>query len=212
MALQAEQAVDQRIVALFFQKRYRQEFTLGFGHLAVRGVQMMDMEPVIAPFVTEIGLRLGNFIGMVRKRIVDAAAMDIHILAQMLDADAGALNMPPRIADAPWRIPFERLIFKLGLGKPEDKIVLVALVFVLLDAFTNADLQILLIMIVEYIVFFQFGGVKVDIAARKIRISLIQQGFYHMDKFRNAVRGRFDNLRYFDVQFFAVGKERYARR
>ena len=38
VALQAEQAVCQRVIALLLQKRNRQKFALGFGHLAGRGV------------------------------------------------------------------------------------------------------------------------------------------------------------------------------
>ena len=49
-------------------------------------------------------------------------------------------------------------------------------------------------MVVEDIVFFQLGRIKVDIAARKIGIALVQQGLHHVDVFRDAVRGRLHNI------------------
>ena len=56
MALQAEQAVGEGIVAFILQKLYSKEFTLGFGHLSAVGVQMHNVHPVAAPLVTEVGL------------------------------------------------------------------------------------------------------------------------------------------------------------
>ena len=156
MTLQAEQAVNNGVIALLLQKRYRQKFPLGFGHFSAFRVQMMHMEPVAAPFMTEISLRLRNFIGVVRESIVNAAAMDVQILPEMLEADAGALNMPAGIADAPRGIPFERLIFKFRLGKPQHKVIFVSFVLVFLHALADADLQILFIVVVENIVLFQF--------------------------------------------------------
>ena len=48
----------------------------------------MHMEPVIAPFMTGVSFGLGYFICMVREHIVNASAVNIHVFAQMLHADA----------------------------------------------------------------------------------------------------------------------------
>ena len=80
--------------------------------------------------MTKIRFRLGNFVCVVGECVVDAAAVNVQILAQMLHGDTGAFNVPAGIADTPGRIPFQGLVFKLGLGKPEDKVILIALVFI----------------------------------------------------------------------------------
>ena len=46
--------------------------------------ERMVMDPVIAPMVAQIRLGLGNFIGVVGEGVVDPAAVDVQILAQML--------------------------------------------------------------------------------------------------------------------------------
>ena len=56
--------------------------------------------------MSEIGLTLCNFIGMVRENIVHAATVDIHVFAQMLHADAGAFNVPAGISQSPGAFPF----------------------------------------------------------------------------------------------------------
>ncbi len=45
---------------------------------------MVDMEPVIAPFMTQIAFRLGDLIGVVGESIVNAAGVDIQILPRCL--------------------------------------------------------------------------------------------------------------------------------
>ena len=101
MALQAEQAVDDGIVALLLQQGHREELALRLGHLAGLRVQVMDMEPVIAPLVAEVGLGLGDLVRVMREGIVDAAAVDIQIFTEVLDADARA----PRYASRDSRHP-----------------------------------------------------------------------------------------------------------
>jgi hypothetical protein len=46
------------------------------------------MEPVFAPLMSQIAFRLSDLIGMMRKNIVNAAAVDIDILTKMLHRDA----------------------------------------------------------------------------------------------------------------------------
>ena len=99
---------------------------------------MVDMEPLGAPGVAQVALGLGDLVGVVGEGVVDAAAVEVQILAVVLHGDAGALNVPAGIAHAPGGIPLQGLILKLGLGEPEDEVVLVALVGVLLHALPDA--------------------------------------------------------------------------
>ena len=207
MALQAEQAVAQRVIALLLQQRDRQELALGFGHFAAGRIQMHDMHPVVAPVVADVAFRLRDLIGVVRERIVDAAAVDIQILAQILEGNAGALDVPAGIADAPGRIPLERLVLKLGLGEPEHKVVLVALVRVLFHALADADGEVFFLVLVENVVFFELGGIKVDVAALDIGIASIEQLRDDLDILVDAAGRGLDNIRPLDVELAAVVKE-----
>ena len=167
----------------------------------------MDMEPVVAPLMAEEALALGNLIGVVRECIVDTAGMDIHILAQMLHGNAGAFNMPARIANAPRRIPLQCLILKLTLGKPQNKVILIALVAILFYAFPDAYIQIFFIVVVEDIVLIQCGSIKVDIAACKISVTFFQQSLDHVDILVDTVGCRLYYIGALDIQLLTVGKE-----
>ena len=154
------------MIALLFQQRHREEFALGFGHFAALGVEVHDMHPVIAPLVPQIGLALRNLVGVVRERIVNTAAMEVQPLAQMFERNGRALDVPTGIAHAKGAVPLEFLILEFGLGKPEHKVGFVFLVVVPLHALAHTLGQILGVVVVENIIFLQFGSVKIDIAAR----------------------------------------------
>ena len=80
-----------------------------------------------------------------RENVVHTTAVNIHVFTKMLHTDAGALNMPSRISDAPRTVPLERLILELGLGKPKHKVILILLILVFLNIITYADLQLFLL-------------------------------------------------------------------
>ena len=58
------------------------------------------MEPEIAPICGRDKPRSGQsrWCGVVREGIVNATAVNVHVLAQVLDGDARAFNMPAGIA------------------------------------------------------------------------------------------------------------------
>ena len=168
---------------------------------------MVDMEPVIAPLVTQIAFRLGDLIGVVGESIVNAAGVDIQILPQMLDGNAGAFDMPAGIAHAPRRVPFQRLILELALGEPENEVVLVFLIGVLFHALPDAYREIFLVMVVEDVILLQSGGVKVHVAPGEIGTAFVQQGLHHVDILADAVGRRLHHVGTLDVQLVAVGKK-----
>ena len=133
---------------------------------------MLYMEPVIAPFVSEVALRLCDLIGVMWENIIHTATMDIHVLAKMFDTDAGALNMPSRITDAPWAIPFQCLVFKFGFGEPEHEVCLVFLIGILIDIIPYTDQRLEFCLCGENIVIIQFGRVKVNVSACLISVAL----------------------------------------
>ena len=115
--------------------------------------------------------------------------------------------MPAGIAHAPGRVPLKGLVFKLALGKPENKVILVPLVGVFLHPFPDAHSQVILVVVIENIVLFQLGGIKVHISPGYISKTLIQQAGNHVDKLRDAAGSRLDHIRALDIQLVAVRKE-----
>ena len=207
MALQAEEAVGQGVVALLLEQAYSQKLAAGLAHFAAGGVQVVDVHPVIAPFVAEIALRLGNFVGVVGEGVVYAAAVDVEVVSQMLHADAGALDVPAGVADAPGGVPLERLVLELALGEPEHEVVLVALVRVLLDALAHADVQIVRVEVVEHIVLFKLAGVEVHVAAGKVGVAGVHELGDYLDVLVDAVGGRLHDVWGLDVELGAVVEE-----
>ena len=155
MRLQAEQTVAKRIITLLLKERNREELTLGLTHFSALRVQMMHMEPIVAPLMAEGTLALRDLVGVMRECVIDTTAMDIQILTKELLRNTGALNMPTGIAEAEGRFPLQLLIVKLGLGEPKNEVCLVALIGILLNAVTHANLEILLGEVVKYVILFQ---------------------------------------------------------
>ena len=162
------------------------------------------MEPLGAPGVAQIALGLGDLVGVVGEGVVDAAAVQVQILAVILHGDAGALDVPAGIAHAPGGVPLQGLVLELGLGEPQDKVVLVALVHVLFHALPDAHGQILLVVVIEDIVAAELGGVEVHVASRHIGIALLQQGGDDLDILVDAAGGGLDHVGPLDIQLPAV--------
>ena len=114
--------------------------------------------------------------------------------------------MPARIADTPRGVPFERLIFKFRLGEPQHEVVLVALVRILLHALAHADRQILGVMVVKDIVAFKLAGVKIDVAAGKVAVTLVDERRNDMNVVIDKTRRGLDGVGLADVQLAAVVK------
>ena len=60
--------------------------------------------------------------------------------------------MPTRIANSPGRIPLQRLILKLGFSEPQNEVISVFLIGILLHAIANTYGQILLIVVIKDLV------------------------------------------------------------
>ena len=169
---------------------------------------MHNVHPIIAPVVADIALRLRDLVRMVRECVVDAAAVDVEVFAQIFERNAGAFDVPARIADAPRRIPLERLILKLGFCEPEHEVVLVALVRILLDALANADGEVFLFVLVENVVFFKLGGIEIHVSALDIGVAGVNELGNDLDIFVNAACGGLNDVGLLDVELAAVLEER----
>ena len=180
------------------------ELALRLRHLAVVGVEVGDVEPLGAPRVAEVALGLGDLVRVVREGVIHAAAVQVEVLAVILHGDAGALNVPAGVAHAPRGVPFQGLILELGLGEPEDEVVPVALVGILLHALADADGQILLVVVVEDIVALELAGVEIDVAAGLIGIAGVEQLRDDPDIVVNEAGRGLDDVGALDVELAAV--------
>ncbi|MBA7686000.1 hypothetical protein ES703_94431 [subsurface metagenome] len=86
------------------------------------------MQPVIDPPPARSRLGLSDLIGVMNINMINTAAVNIKVLAQILHGHGAAFNVPARVAQAPGRIPEHGLMFKLGTGKPEHEIKRVFLI------------------------------------------------------------------------------------
>ena len=158
--------------------------------------------------MTEVALALRDLVRVVREGVVHAAAVQVEVFAVVLHRNAGALDVPARISDAPGGIPLERLILELGLREPEDEVVLVLLVLVLLHAFAHADGEVFLVVVVEDIVALELARIEVHIAAGDIGIAGVEQLRDDLDIIADQARCGLDDVGALDVELLAVGEER----
>ena len=115
--------------------------------------------------------------------------------------------MPAGVAHPPGGVPLQGLVLKLALGEPEDEVVLVPLVLVLLHALPDAYRQILLVVGVENIVPIQPRGVEVHIPPRQIGVALVQQALHQLYELVDQAGGGLNHVGGLDVQLAAVVKK-----
>ena len=168
---------------------------------------MEHVHPMAAPFVAKVCLALRDLVGVVGERVVDTATMDVAVFAKVLHSDAGAFNVPSGIADSPGARPLELLIVELRLCEPKHEVGAVALVAVSLNALAHANLEVFLVEVVESVVGFELGCVKINISARLVSVTLFDKGLDDADEVVNAGCCGLDDVGNADVQLLAVGKE-----
>ena len=103
------------------------------GHFLAVDEQVLDVEPVAHEGQAGRGLALRDFVFVVRKAEVGAAAVDVDLRPEMLHAQRGTFDVPAGPALAPGRIPADVAV---GLDPffPEDEIAdAFLLVLVLVD-------------------------------------------------------------------------------
>ena len=140
------------------------------GHLAVIHIDKAVVHPVVDEFAAVRGFRLGDFVFVVRKRKVAAAAVNVDRLAEIAVGHGRAFDMPAGTARAPGRIP-ARLAGLRGL--PERKVQRVFLHIVHIDA--RAGLKILDRLVGELAVSGKFERAVVHIAVDLVSIALFDQ-------------------------------------
>ena len=81
---------------------------------------MVDMEPVLAPLMSQICLALRDLIRVMGKDIIDTAAVEIEGFAEVLDADAFAEFKEHGIFDQETAGKFKKMLQSGGTVDPME--------------------------------------------------------------------------------------------
>ena len=129
------------IKTLLYNILNRKDITERFTHLGAVNHEVSVVDPVADELLPCRGLTLGNLIGMVDGRVLDAACMDVHGLPQIFHCHCGTLNMPPRKTITKLRVPVHLVIGKAANPlKPQCEIRRVFFVFTGFDSNTNRSI------------------------------------------------------------------------
>ena len=133
MSAQAKVPVCQRIISPIDQGLRAQEIASRFRHLRLLEEQKMTMHPKVGETCPVASLGLGDFICVVNRNMIFAAAMNVKKSTQVLGRHGGTFDVPSGKTDTPWAIPLH-LALLIGRAKlPQSKVCRVAL-FALVNA------------------------------------------------------------------------------
>ena len=154
------------------------------------------MHPGIGVGFTRGRLALRDFVLMVRKLQVAAAAMNIEGLTQAAGGHHRAFDMPARTTRAPRRFPAR--LARLD-AFPQHEVQRIVLGLIDLDA--RADTQILDLFARQLAVAHELGNAVVHVTiARGIGVTLVDQGLDHCVHARDMVRGTGLHIRLEDIE------------
>ena len=142
---------------------------------------------------------------MMNGNMVNPAAVNIKMFAQIFHRHGRAFDMPPRITSAPLRIPLQDLVFEFRRSKPQHKVRRITLVSI---GFHPRPMhQILAVLPREISVSRKFSRIKINIPVRKISKPLFLKLFNELNHILNMVGCTTNNIRTFNIQGFFVLKE-----
>ena len=132
MGGQRQVAEGERVDALVDELGDALEVAGRLGHLAAAHQQMLAVDPVACRDLARDGDRLGDLVLVVGEDVIDAAGVDLELVAQVPASHRRALEVPAREALAPLRRPLQ--LPALAGGFPEREVGRVALARLDLDA------------------------------------------------------------------------------
>ena len=156
----------------------------GAGHFRRTHLQQAVVHPHARERRVVVRLRLGQLVLVMRELQVQAAAVDVERLAEVLHAHGRALDMPPRTPRSPRRLP-GRLARLRPL--PQREIAGVALLLAHLDA--RPRFQLLRVAVAQLAVVGVLAHLEVDVAAGGIGVPLVDQSLDHGEDLADVLRG-----------------------
>ena len=194
-------------VALFDQVAKSKEVAGRFGHLLAVDPQVGAMHPCLDEWLTRRGLGLGDFVLMVREKVVDSASVQVERLSQILHRHRRALDVPARTPASPWRIPSYRAVALLP-SLPKREVTDILLV-VFVGRAPGAGLLMIEVDMSQLAVARELSHVEVDrpvvAFVGHALLNQLRDERYHL---RNVVGRRRIHLRRLNVKLLQIGEER----
>src|SRR5882724_1176920 len=157
----------------------------------------MTMHPKVGEMRSVAGLSLRDFIRVVNRNMVFAAAMNVKESTQILGRHGGTFDVPPGTTDTPWAIPFHLPILIGRAEFPQSKVCRVALF-----TFVNprSGPQAARIKPGEVPIVGQMGSVKIDPVGCAVGEALCLDAADHFDLLCNVISSLTPNRRFKNVQ------------
>ena len=194
--LSAEQkiAVVERVVAFIGERLKAQKIPRGLRHfISVAGRVVFDdeefvVQPIVYPFFAGRAFRLRDFVRVMNGYMVDAAGVNVEMIAEVFHAHRRALNVPAGIAFPPGAFPRQCLIFEFRFCKPQHEIVGIAFIFI--DADSRSGFLIVEAEVCKLSVIGIRGHVVIEVSAGHIGMTVRFDTLYQFDHIGNVI-GRF---------------------
>ena len=194
---QAEQPVDEGIVAPVDKRLHPQEPARGFRHLGVSQLQEIPVHPVVCEPRAVACLGLGDLVRMVHRDMVLAAQMDVEKGAEVLGGHGRAFDVPAREPDAPGAVPLHLPLLARRAELPQGEVGYAAL---LRHVDPRAGLEPFHVQAGEITVIGLFRGVEVDTVRGPVGEPLLFDTLDLPDLFGDMVGGPAPRVRLQDVQ------------
>ncbi len=164
----------------------REEVAQRLRHLLAVDDQVLGVQPEADERAVVRRLALRDLVLVVRKDVVDAAAVDVEGLAEVLGAHRRALDVPARAARAPGRVPGR--LARLG-ALPEHEVAHVFLL-VLVRRHALAAAHRVEADTGELAVVGVGGDAEPDRAVALVGVALLEQPLHHGDHLGDVARWR----------------------
>ena len=194
---QAQVAVSQRIDMLIHQGLQTQEITGRFRHFAGIDLQEITMHPEIRQTGAVARHVLRDFIAVVNRNMVFAAAVNIKPRCQVFCRHRRAFNMPARETTTPRAIPFHLTLFVFRAEFPQRKIGGIAFftqfhAAARLDRITLDTCQITVVILL--------AGIKVNAVAGAVGVTVFLDATDEIDLFCDMVGCFTPDCRFQNIQ------------
>ena len=155
------------------------------------------MHPKVGEMRSVARFSLGDFIRVMNRNVIFAAAMNVKESTQVFGGHSGTFDVPSGKTDTPRAVPFH-LPFLIGRAKlPQSKVGRVAL-FALINA--RSGLQAAGIQPSQVPIVGQVGSVKIDPVGCAVGEALCLDAADHFDLLWNVIGSLAPNRRFKNIQ------------
>jgi len=201
---QQEETDVRSLVSLLFQILHRQDIAQGTGHLLAVDHHQLRTQPVVGHPPAGGRLADGQDVFAVGKGDVGATGMDVEGVAQILQGDGGAFQMPTGPDASPAGLVVNPLLqFTQGRAFQEGEIHR-AVFFIIIEIAGPAVLDFAQVNVGKFPVITEFGNIEINGAEFFVGVALAHQFFHHPDHIVHMFAGPGIHLIPLDIQLVDV--------